>query len=134
MQYLVHGSQVVLQRIFYRTVGQKLGLNQPESIVNNTVKKNINRRKQRNEKRGINKTDKPQQEQDKERKMKKPKSLDTEKKEDISLTQITKQYSFVAHSDSDESSSEKEADEERKLSKRCFLSPLTLVQSVKVRY
>lgn len=135
MQYLVHGSHVVLQRIFYKSIGQKLGLNPPESHFNNTAKKSIDHRKQKNQKRGFNKTDKPHQEQDKGRKQKKPKSSDTDKKkEDISLTQIARQYNFVAHSDSDESSSDKEADEEKKLSKRSFLSPLTLVQSVKVRY
>ncbi|XP_063879527.1 DNA repair endonuclease XPF-like isoform X2 [Scylla paramamosain] len=131
-EYLVHGSQVVLQRLFYKTVGQKLGFRPPESIANDTVKKNIAGRKQRN-KRDMKKNDdlQHQEVQDGGKNIKKQKLSDSEKnKKEITLTQLTKQYNFISHSDSDEPASDKEVDEVR-LSERRFLSPLTLVQSVK---
>ena len=114
----------------------KLGLNQPESVAKDTLKKNIPIRKQLNEKRSKDKIGNHQHQQEgiRGRNKKKPKPSDTEEKEEITLTQITKQYNFVAHSDSDESGSEKDADANVKLSKRRFLSPLTLVQSMKVCY
>lgn len=134
LQYLVSGSQVVLQRLLYQTLGQKLGLRQPEYNLN-TIKKNKGSINQRNEKRSLNKSDKAQKEPpNKGKKAKKSKTSDSEKgKEDITLTQITKRYNFVGHSDSEEAGSDKEDDEERLLSRRHFLSPLTLVQSLKVR-
>lgn len=135
LQYLVSGSQVVLQRLLYQTLGQKLGLRNPEFSLN-TVTKNKGSINQRNEKRSFNKNNKAQEETtNKGKKAKKSKTSDSEKgKEDIiTLTQITKRYNFIGHSDSEEAGSEKEEDEERILSRRHFLSPLTLVQSLKVR-
>ncbi|XP_045109312.1 DNA repair endonuclease XPF-like isoform X3 [Portunus trituberculatus] len=136
-EYLVHGSQVVLQRIFYKTVGQKLGFCPPDNIANDTVKKNIAGRKQKYQKRDMKKTDHPQrqqkvQSQDGGKKIKKQKLTESEmNKEEMTLTQLTKQYNFVSHSDSDDLASDKEDDEEGRLPERRFLSPLTLVQSVK---
>lgn len=131
-EYLVSGSEVVLQRLLYQTLGQKLGLRQPECNLN-TVKTNKGSINQRNEKRSLNKSDKAQKEPtNKGKKAKKSKTSDSGKgKEDITLTQITKRYNFVGHSDSEEAGSDKEDDEERILSRRHFLSPLTLVQSLK---
>lgn len=129
---MVHGSQTVLQGLLYRTVGQKMGLRQPEGNLSNVKKKGC--ANQRGEKRGLGKYDNPHKEsKDKGKKGKKSKTSDTEKKkEDITLTQIAKQYEFIGHSDSEEAGSEKEEDEERILSRKRFLSPLTLVQSLKV--
>lgn len=133
LQYLVSGSQVVLQRLLYQTLGQKLGLRNPEFNLN-TVTKNKGSINQRNEKRNFNKNNKAQQETtNKGKKAKKSKTSDSERGEkDITLTQLTKRYDFIGHSDNEEAGSEKE-DEERILSRRHFLSPLTLIQSLKVR-
>lgn len=133
MQYLVDGSQAVLQRLLYRTLGQKLGLRPPESSLND-VKKNKSSIYRRSEKRSLDKISEPQREpKDKRRKGKKSKASDSEqKKEDLTLTQITKRYDFIGHSDSEEAGSEKEDNEEKVILRRHFESPLILIQSLKV--
>ena len=120
-QYLVSGSQSILQRNFYTTIGNRLGLKPPADF---------------------NKPKNPQETRNKERKDKKTKaknkSANSNKEdetgnkdndEDITLTQIVKKYEFIGKSDNedDEENFMKELEEKHKIH-----SPLILIQSVKV--
>lgn len=107
MQYLVDGAKVVLSRIFYRTIGAKMGLQPPPNLFRDK--------------------DKMAQPKDKGKKGKKTKAP-TEAKEEVTLTQITKKYEFVG-----QDAAEAEASEEQEEIHRRFLSPLIMVQSVRVR-
>ncbi|XP_042856458.1 DNA repair endonuclease XPF-like [Penaeus japonicus] len=104
-EYLVDGAKVVLSRIFYRTIGAKMGLQPPPNLFRDK--------------------DKMAQPKDKGKKGKKTKAA-TEAKEEVTLTQITKKYEFVG-----QDTAEAEASEEQEEIHRRFLSPLIMVQSVR---
>lgn len=107
-EYLIDGAQVVLRRIFYRTIGAKMGLQPPPNLF---------RDKDKN------------MQKDKGKKGKKTKTTE-EAKEEVTLTQITKKYEFVGQ-DKSEFTSEAETSEEIEEIRRRFLSPLIMVQSVR---
>nr|XP_045584995.1 DNA repair endonuclease XPF-like isoform X2 [Procambarus clarkii]XP_045585004.1 DNA repair endonuclease XPF-like isoform X2 [Procambarus clarkii] len=133
-EYLVDGAQVVLRRVFYSTIGAKMGLQPPEHFL-----KELNRIKNSNRERGNTLTGKrkkdlsevPQREEkDKGKKGKKTKKTEDEQKEDITLTQITSKYKFVGQ-DEEECDDDKEKEEYRLISRRFLSSPLIMVQSVR---
>lgn len=101
---------MVLRRIFYRTIGAKMGLQPPPSLF---------RDKDKN------------MPKDKGKKGKKTKTTEGAK-EEVTLTQITKKYEFVGQ-DKSEFTNEAETSEEVEEIRRRFLSPLIMVQSVRVR-
>lgn len=107
-EYLIDGAQVVLRRIFYRTIGAKMGLQPPPNLF---------RDKDKN------------MQKDKGKKGKKTKTTE-EAKEEVTLTQITKKYEFVGQ-DKSEFTNEAETSEEIEEIRRRFLSPLIMVQSVR---
>ncbi|XP_063589883.1 DNA repair endonuclease XPF-like [Penaeus indicus] len=107
-EYLIDGAQVVLRRIFYRTIGAKMGLQPPPNLF---------RDKDKN------------MQKDKGKKGKKTKTTE-EAKEEVTLTQITKKYDFVGQ-DKSEFSNEAETSEEVEEIRRRFLSPLIMVQSLR---
>ncbi|XP_037794294.1 LOW QUALITY PROTEIN: DNA repair endonuclease XPF-like [Penaeus monodon] len=109
-EYLIDGAQVVLRRIFYRTIGAKMGLQPPPSLF---------RDKDKN------------MPKEKGKKGKKTKTTEGAK-EEVTLTQITKKYEFVGQ-DKSEFTNEAETSEEVEEIRRRFLSPLIMVQSVRVR-
>ncbi|XP_047494472.1 DNA repair endonuclease XPF-like [Penaeus chinensis] len=107
-EYLIDGAQVVLRRIFYRTIGAKMGLQPPPNLF---------RDKDKN------------MQKDKGKKGKKTKTTE-EAKEEVTLTQITKKYDFIGQ-DKSEFSNEAETSEEVEEIRRRFLSPLIMVQSLR---
>ncbi|XP_071550106.1 DNA repair endonuclease XPF [Panulirus ornatus] len=134
-EYLVDGAQVVLRRLFYQTIGPKLGIQPPASFLRD-MKRHINNKKERGRKQNgsrnkdINEV--PQREEkDKGKKGKKTKkTVEEEDFEDITLTQISKKYKFVGQ-DEDDCDDSKETEEERTESKRLLSSPVVMVQSVR---
>lgn len=132
-EYLVDGAQVVLRRIFYYTIGAKMGLKPPENFLKEMNRnKNINREagSSINVKRKNAKEVPEREEKDKGKKGKKTKKAMNEEIEDITLTQIAKKYYFIGQEE-EEFSDDKEREEERAISKRLLSSPLIMVQAVR---
>lgn len=143
-EYLVDGAQVTLKKIFYTSIGAKLGMKPPEGLFKTKVEE-TSKRKRRRKKKGKkkSKTEDGKEEEGKE-------------EEELTLTQITKKYDFIgesptkmnyefinkspskknkeneqeAGSDS-EGSSESEEEEEEEEDPHFLSSPLILVQSLK---
>ncbi|XP_064088555.1 DNA repair endonuclease XPF-like [Macrobrachium nipponense] len=126
-QYLVDGAQTVLKRIFYNTLGAKLGLNPPKGFEKEPEvknKKNNVKGKKAAVKRKADEGDgQPREPKDLGRKGKKTKVEDPT---EITLTQIAKRYDFVGL-DQDEDGAEEKSEEEA-IKQRLLESPLILVR------
>lgn len=121
---MVDGAQVVLRRIFYRTVGPKVGLQPPGSFQ---AELNRNRANRNNESRKP-----PREPKDRGKKGKKSKDATFDVKGEITLTQINSKYKFVGQGESDEDD-DRDSERERAITKRLLSSPLILIQCVRVR-
>ncbi|KAK4314835.1 hypothetical protein Pmani_013905 [Petrolisthes manimaculis] len=132
-EYLVDGAQTVLRRIFYHTVGAKMGIQPPESILRDLKQAQARNIPKENSKGKQDKKDEPPQREVKDKGKKGKKTTKQELKQDdddITLTQIAAKYAFVGQSKEDEQHSN-ETEEEKDIMKRLLSSPLILVQSVK---
>ncbi|XP_068247046.1 DNA repair endonuclease XPF [Palaemon carinicauda] len=128
-QYLIDGAQTVLKRIFYSSLGVKLGLNPPKGLEKETEPKNPKNNKAKNVaiKRKAKEVDgQPREPKDVGRKGKKTKVEDPT---EITLTQIAKKYDFVGQ-DKDEDGADEKSDDDA-IRHRLLESPLILVRPIR---